>query len=290
VTRPVIITCALTGAGDTTNISKYVPVTPAHIASEALRAATAGAAIVHIHVRDPATGTPSLDISHYRQVVHTIRESGSDVLINLTTGVGARFAPGDADPNQNALHGMESPEARVRHVLDLLPDICSIDVATMNFAKYAFVNVPEHIERMAGAIRDVGVKPEIEVFELGHAALAQHLYRRGVFNNPPWFQLCLGVPWGAPATTEAMVAMKQMVPHGGIWSAFGVGAQQFPMVAQAAVLGGHVRVGLEDNLYLARGELSPGNAPMVDRAARIIKELGAHVATPAQARDILGLR
>jgi uncharacterized protein (DUF849 family) len=142
---------------------------------------------------------------------------------------------------------------------------------------------------MAGAIRDAGVKPELEVFDLGHAALASHLYQRGLFAEPPWLQICLGIPWGAPATTEAMLAIKQMVPPGGIWSAFGITKQQFPMVAQAVILGGHVRVGLEDNLYLARGELSPGNAPMVERAVRIIRELGAEIATPARAREVLGI-
>ena len=197
--------------------------------------------------------------------------------------------PDEADPNRNAIPGLASPEDRVQHVLELRPDICSLDVATMNFGKHAFINVPEHIERIARAAHAVGVKPELEIFDLGHAALAQDLYKKGLFSDPVWFQLCLGIPWGAPATTEAMLAMKQMIPQGGNWSAFGISAQQFPMVAQAVILGGHVRVGLEDSLYLARGELSPGNAPMVERAARIVRELGAEVATPTQARSILGL-
>jgi uncharacterized protein (DUF849 family) len=287
--RPVIITCALTGSADTTGISSYVPVTPEQIANEALAAHAAGAAIVHIHVRDPQTGQPSREIELYRDVVQRIRGSGADVLINLTTGIGARFMPDKTDPNRNAMLGLVSPEERVQHVLELRPDICSLDVATMNFGKHAFVNVPEHIERIARAAQSVGVKPELEVFDLGHAALAQHLYKQGLFSDPVWFQLCLGIPWGAPATTEAMIAMKQMVPQGGNWSAFGVSAQQFPMVAQAVILGGHVRVGLEDNLYLARGQLSPGNAPLVERAARIIRDLGAEIATPAQARSTLGI-
>jgi uncharacterized protein (DUF849 family) len=175
------------------------------------------------------------------------------------------------------------------HVLDLRPDICSLDIATMNFGRHAFVNVPDHIERIASAARSIGVKPELEVFDLGHAALAKHLYAKGLFEDPPLFQLCLGVPWGAPATTDSMVAMKTLVPAGAIWSAFGVGAAHFPMVAQAVILGGNVRVGLEDNLYLARGELAPGNAPLVERAARIVRDLGAHVASPEEARAILKL-
>jgi uncharacterized protein (DUF849 family) len=290
MSRPVIITCALTGGGDTTGASPHVPVTPEQIAREALAARAAGAAIVHIHVRDPATGKPSRDIALYRDVVRRIREARSDVLINLTTGAGARFVPDDADPNRNAAPGMVSPEERVAHVLELRPDICSLDVATMNFGAHAFVNIPAHLERMAARIRDAGVKPELEVFDLGHAALARHLVEKGLFTDPPWFQLCLGIPWGAPATTEAMLALKAMVPANGVWSGFGISRQQFPMAAQAVILGGHVRVGLEDNLYLARGQLSPGNAPLVERAARIVRELGSTVATPEEARGILGLR
>jgi uncharacterized protein (DUF849 family) len=289
VSRPVIVTCAVTGSADSTGSSPYVPVTPEQIANEALAARQAGAAIVHIHVRDTQTGKPSSDLALYREVVKLIRAAKSDVLINLTTGVGARYVPGDSDPNRNAIPGMMSPEERVAHVLELRPDICSLDIATMNFGAHAFVNIPEHVERMAGAIRDCGVKPELEVFDLGHAALTRHLHQRGVIADPPWLQLCLGIPWGAPATTEAMLALRQMVPPGGNWSAFGISAQQFPMVAQAVILGGHVRVGLEDNLYLKRGQLSPGNAPMVERAVRIIRELGAEIATPAEAREILGI-
>jgi uncharacterized protein (DUF849 family) len=289
MTRPVIITCALTGAADTPGRSPYVPVTPEQIAKEALAARDAGAAIVHIHVRDPDTGKPSRDLALYRDVVRRIRDARSDVLINLTTGVGARFVPGDDDPNRNAMSGMVAPEERIAHVLELRPDICSLDIATMNFGSYAFVNIPNHVERMARAIREAGVKPELEVFDLGHAVLAGDLHRRALIADPPWFQLCLGVPWGAPATTKSMLAMRELVPLGANWSAFGVAGQQFPMVAQAVILGGHVRVGLEDNLYLKRGELSPGNAPMVERAVRIIRELGAEVSSPVEARKILGI-
>ena len=287
MTRLVIISCALTGAGDTTGLSQHVPVTPEPIADEALAARAAGAALVHIHVRDPQTGKPSRELALYREVVRRIRSSGSDVLINLTTGAGGRYGPDATDPNRNSIPGMATPEERMEHVLELRPDICSLDIGTMNFSSYAFLNLPDHVERMARAIREAGVKPELEVFDLGHVAFARHLCERGVFADPPWLQLCLGIPWGAPASIESMQALKQALPAGGCWSAFGVSRHQFPMAAQAVLLGGHVRVGLEDNLYLTRGQLSPGNGPLVERAARIVRELDAEVATPAQARDIL---
>lgn len=287
MTRPVIISCALTGSGDTPRHSPHVPITPEQIATEALAAHEAGAAIVHIHVRDPQSGAPSRDIDLYREVVERIRSAGTDLIINLTTGIGARYVPDAQDPNRNASAGIAQPEDRINHVLELRPDICSVDIATMNFGRHAFVNVPDHIEKIATAVREAGVKPELEVFDLGHVALALDMYRKGLFADPPYFQLCLGVPWGAPATSESMMAMRNMLPAHANWSAFGISAQHFPMVGQSAVLGGHVRVGLEDSLYLAKGELAPGNAPMVARAGRIIKELGYEVATTQQARSIL---
>lgn len=289
MSRPVIISCAVTGSGDTTSHSPFVPITPKQIADDALAAHAAGAAIVHLHVRHPETGAPSRDIGLYREVVQRIRDSGSSVVTNLTTGIGARFSPDESDPNRNASPGMALPEDRMNHVLELKPDICSLDVATMNFGKHAFINTPDHIEQIAKAVRAAGVKPELEVFDLGHLALARHLYGKGLFAEPPFFQFCLGVPWGAPATVETMQTMKSMIPPGSNWSAFGVGSQQFPMVALAIVLGGQVRVGLEDNLYMAKGVLAEGNAPLVERTVRIVRDLGAEVATPADARKMLGL-
>lgn len=289
MSRPVIISCAVTGSGDTVGASRFVPVTPKQIADDALAAHAAGAAVVHLHVRNPETGGPSRDIALYRDVVERIRAARTEVIINLTTGIGARFSPDEGDPNRNASPGMASPADRMNHVLELRPEICSLDVATMNFGKHAFVNTPDHITRIAEAVRAAGVKPELEVFDLGHIALAKNLYAKGLFADPPFFQLCLGVPWGAPATTEAMLAMRAMLPPNANWSCFGVGAQHFPTVAMAVVNGGHVRVGLEDNLYMAKGVLAEGNAPLVARAARIIREIGAEVASPAQARHILGL-
>jgi uncharacterized protein (DUF849 family) len=289
LSNPVIISCAVTGSGNTTALSPYVPVTPKQIADEALSAHVAGAAIVHLHVRDPGTGAPSRDIALYREVVQRIRDSGTSVVINLTTGIGARFSPDENNPDHNAAQGMALPEDRMNHVLELKPDICSLDVATMNFGKHAFVNVQDHIERIAKAVRAAGVKPELEVFDLGHMALANHLYCQGLFDDPPFFQFCLGVPWGAPASPESIFAMKSLLPKSANWSAFGVGAKQFPIVALSVVHGGHVRVGLEDNLFMSKGVFAEGNAPLVERAARIVREIGADVASPEEARKILGL-
>ena len=290
MTRPTIISCAVTGGGDTAHLNPAVPVTPEQIAAEVLAARAAGAAIAHVHVRDPATGKPSRELALYREVVARVRDAGSDVILNLTTGPGARFVPDDRDPMRGGPgSSMATPEARVEHVLELRPEICSLDVATMNFGPHAMVNIPRHIEAMAKMIRGAGVKPELEVFDLGHVALAARMTEQGLFEAPPLLQLCLGIPGGAPATTEAMLAMRNALPPGCVWSAFGISRHQFPMVAQALVLGGQVRVGLEDNLYLSHGVLAPGNAPLAARAARIVEELGASIATPAEARAILGL-
>ncbi|MFS8977604.1 3-keto-5-aminohexanoate cleavage protein [Cupriavidus necator] len=286
-----IITCALTGNGDTPRLNPAVPVTPEQIANEAIAACEAGASIAHIHVRDPKTGASSTELSLYSEVVGRIRDSGCPIVINLTTGPGAGFYPSDEDPNRGSKESsMMTPEARVRHVLELRPEICSLDVATMNFGKRAFINVPEHLVRMAKLVEEAGVKPEIEVFDLGHVRLARNLIETQGILQDPLFQLCLGVPWGADADTESMLLMKNYLPANARWSAFGISRTQFPMVAQAVVLGGHVRVGLEDNIYLGKGELAPGNAALVKRAVSIIKSIGAEVATPDEARSILGLQ
>ena len=288
--RPVIISCAVTGAGDSLRQNPNVPVTPEQIASECIAAARAGAAVVHIHVRDPATGKPSMALEHYREVVERIRASDTPVLINLTTGAGARFNSSEADPKVgDAGTTLATPEKRVEHVLTLKPDICSLDVATMNWPGNAFVNTPRTLERMAELIRSSGVKPELEVFDLGHVRHARDMVERGLIIGKPLFQLCLGVPWGAPASTEAMVIMKNDLPPGALWASFGIARHQFPMVAQAVVLGGHVRVGLEDNLYLAQGVLAPGNAALVERAVDIIEAIGERPASVDEARAILEL-
>jgi len=288
--RKVMISCAVTGSADTPGRKPAVPVTPAQIAQSALDAAKAGAAIVHIHVRDPKTTRPSMDGALYREVVERIRDSGSDVLINLTTGPGARFVPGEDDPlKPGAGTTMKTPAERVRHVVELKPDICSLDMGSMNMGPHVFINTPKHLEAMATAIRDAGVLPELEVFETGHLLLAKRLLESGHIKPPGMFQICLGIAWAQPATPEAMSYMKSLLPAQSPWFAFGISLHQFPMVAQAVLLGGHPRVGLEDNIYLEKGKLAPSNAALVEKAAKIVEILGDNVATPPEARQILGL-
>jgi uncharacterized protein (DUF849 family) len=289
--RKVMISCAVTGSADTPGRNPAVPVTPAQIAQSAVDAAKAGAAIVHIHVRNPETTRPSMNPAHYREVVERIRGSGTDVIINLTTGPGARFAPGADDPLKPGPGTTMKPAAeRVQHIVELKPEICSLDMGSMNMGPYVFVNTPGYLEAMAVAIRDAGVLPELEVFEAGHLLLAKRMIETGHIKPPGMFQLCLGVAWAQPATPEAMSYMRGLLPAGSPWFAFGVSMHQFPMVAQAVLLGGHPRVGLEDNLYLEKGKLAPSNAALVEKAAKIIEILGDHVAAPADARQILGLK
>lgn len=290
MSRDVVVTCAVTGGADTPRLNPAVPVTPAEIARECLEAAAAGAAVVHVHVRDPETGRASMDPALYAEVVERIRERDGEVLINLTTGAGARFDPGDPDPALPATTtNFRPPDERVRHVEMLRPDICSLDIGTMNFGATVFVNTGDHVARMAGRIRAAGVKPELEVFDLGHLRQAVHLLESGLFERPPLLQLCMGIPWGAPATHAALEAMARHLPEGAVWSAFGISQHQRPMAAMAVLLGGNVRVGLEDNLYLERGVLAPGNAPLVEQAVKIVTALGHNVASPARAREIFAV-
>ena len=288
--RPVIISCAVTGGAPSTKLSPYVPVTPEQIANECIAAAKAGAAIVHIHVRDPETGGGSMEKKHYKEVVDRIRSNGIEVLINLTTGPGASYTPSAEDPRR-ATPGstMSTPARRVEHVLELKPDICSLDVATMNFGDYVFMNTPGHLKEMAQMINESGVKPELEVFDVGQVRLANDLIAKGFLKSPALFQLCLGIAWGAPATTEAMLLMRNLLPADSVWASFGISRHEFPMAAQAVILGGHVRVGLEDNLYLEHGKLAPGNASLVQRGVEIINALGEKPATVKETRQILGL-
>jgi uncharacterized protein (DUF849 family) len=289
--RKVMISCAVTGSADTPGRNPAVPVTPAQIAQSALDAAKAGAAIVHVHVRNPETTRPSMNPAHYREVVERIRSSGSDVLINLTTGPGARFMHDDKDPSKpSADSTLKSPDDRVSHVVELRPDICSLDMGSLNMGDRVFINTPKHLQAMAIAIKDAGVMPELEVFETGHLLLAKRFIENGFVKPPGMFQICLGISWGQPATTEAMTYMRNLLPPSSPWFAFGISLHQFPMVAQTVLLGGHPRVGLEDNIYLEKGKLAPSNAALVEKAANIIEILGDHVATPADARQILGLK
>src|SRR5262249_35163670 len=287
--RKVIISCAVTGSADSPGKNPAVPVTPEQIAQSSIDAAKAGAAVVHIHVRDPHTTKPSMDGALYREVVERVRASGTDVLINLTTGPGARFEHNPQDPTKaGPASTLRGPEERVKHVLELRPDICSLDMGSLNMGSRVFINTPAHLQTMAIAIRDSDVLPELEVFETGHLLLAKRMIETGHIKGPGMFQICLGIAWGQPATPEAMTYMRSLLPPASPWFAFGISLHQFPMVAQAVLLGGHVRVGLEDNLYLAKGKLAPSNAALVEKAADIIAILGDTVATPAEAREILG--
>jgi uncharacterized protein (DUF849 family) len=232
-----------------------------------------------------------MEISLYQEVVDRIRASGRDVIINLTTGPGARFVPADDDPQKPGPGTtMRTPAERVRHVVALKPEICSLDMGSMNMGPTVFINTPTHLEAMATAIRDAGVLPELEVFETGHLLLAKRLIESGHIMTPGMFQICLGISWAQPATTEAMTYMRNLLPAGSPWFAFGISLHQFPMVAQAVLLGGHPRVGLEDNIYLEKGKLAPSNAALVEKAVKIVEVLGDVVATPADARAILGLK
>jgi len=285
-----VITCAVTGAGNTVQKSDKVPVTPQQIAAACLEAHRAGAAVVHVHVRDPKTGLGSRDPQLYREVVERVRDSGTNVILNLTTGMGGDWAPSEANPSVGTADSdMIGPMERLVHVEQLRPDICSLDCGTMNFGDITFINTVDHVRKMAARIESLHVKPELEVFDLGHARFAAQMVSQGLVSAPPLCQVCLGVPWGAAADTLSMLAMVQALPKGAIWSGFGIGRAQFPMVAQAFLLGGHVRVGLEDNLYLGAGRLAT-NGELVGRAVSILQSVGGDVASPDEARVIFGLQ
>ncbi|MFO1059929.1 MAG: 3-keto-5-aminohexanoate cleavage protein [Dongiaceae bacterium] len=288
----VTVTCAVTGAGDTLGRHPGVPVTPEQIAASTIEAAKAGATIAHIHVRDPRTGKGSRDPALFREVVDRVRSSGTDVVINLTAGMGGDWVPREDDPS---LPGpgtdMIGPDRRLAHVEQLLPEICSLDCGTMNFGNgnEIYISTPAYLRKMAALIKGWGVKPEMEVFELGHIRFARQMVAEGLIAAPPMFQLCLGIPWGADHTVQTMVAMRNELPPDAVWAGFGISRMQMPMAAVAVAMGGNVRVGLEDNLYLDRGVLAT-NAQLVERVVGIVERMGARVLTPAQARAKLGLR
>ena len=286
------ITCAITGAGDGPKRSPLVPVTPEEIADSALAAAKAGAAIVHLHVRNPDTGEGSRDDDLYQQVVERIRDRNRDVIINLTAGMGgdAVFGSDDPLPLQDGTD-LIGPTDRLSHVEKLRPEICTLDCGSYNVGdgNLVYVSTSDYIRAGAQQIRQLGVRPELEVFDLGHLRYSLKLLQDRVFDPPTMIQFCLGVPYGAPADTAAMKTMADMVrDHDVIWSAFGVGRDQLRMVAQAVLLDGHVRVGLEDNLYLKRG-VPARNEQLVTKAADIIETLGGTVMSPEETCDFLGL-
>ena len=289
----VIVTCAVTGAGDTVGKHPAIPVTPKQIAAAAVEAAQAGATVVHCHVRDPETGKGSRDVDLYREVVDRIRSSGVDVIVNLTAGMGGDLEIGAGDtplqfgPNTDLVDGV----TRLAHVEALLPDICTLDCGTLNFGDgdYIYVSTPNQLRAGARRIQELGVKPELEIFDTGHLWFAKRLVSEGLLDGSPLFQICLGIPWGAPADTATMKAMVDNMPEGAIWAGFGIGRMQMPMVAQAILLGGNVRVGLEDNLYLEKG-VHASNGSLTERACEIITRLGARPLTPEEGREKLGLK
>jgi uncharacterized protein (DUF849 family) len=287
---PTILTCAVTGGDDAVGRHPQLPVTPQQIADSAIDAAKAGAAVVHIHVRDPATGKASMDLDLYREVVDLIRGASTDVVLNLTTGPGGRFVPDLQHTNLAAAgSNVRPPLERVRHVVALKPEICSLDMGTLNFGHGALINTAAQIRVIAAEIRAAGVMPELEIFEPGHLALARKMLVDGEIPQESFLQFAMGIAWGAPATAQMLSYYLGAMPPGMPWSAFGVGKAEFPIVAQAHLMGGHVRVGLEDNFFIGKGVEASSNAQLVEKAAKIIRMFEGELATPAEARAILGL-
>ena len=292
--REVFITCAVTGSGATQDRSHHVPRSPEQIADSAILAAKAGAAVVHCHVRDPETGAPSRDVALYREVTERIRDSDTDVLLNLTAGMGGDIVFGDVENPMDlnkAGTDMAGATERMAHITECLPEICTLDCGTMNFAEadYVMTNTPGMLVAMGQMMTDLGVKPEIEAFDTGHLWYAKHLVEQGVLDSPALVQLCMGVKWGAPDDLNTFMAMANNVPDDWTFSAFGLGRNQMAYVAASVLAGGHVRVGLEDNLWLDKGVLAE-NHELVTRARGIIEGMGASLIGPAQVREKLGLQ
>lgn len=287
----VIITCALTGAGDTTGKSHLVPITPKQIAEAAVEAAKAGATVVHCHVRDPQTGQFSRDVALYREVMERIREADIDIIVNLTAGMGGdlEIGPGESPMEFGPGTDLVGPLTRLAHVEALLPEICTLDCGTLNFGdgNTIYVSTPQQLRAGAQRITELGVKAELEIFDTGHLWFAKQMIKERLLVDP-LFQLCLGIPWGAPADTTTMKAMVDNLPSDAVWSGFGIGRMQMPMAAQAVLLGGNVRVGLEDNLWLEKGVLAT-NGQLVERVGEILTRLGARILTPAEGRVKMGL-
>ena len=291
--REVFITCAVTGSGGTQDKSPHVPRSPKQIAESAIAAAKAGAAVVHCHVRDPQTGAPSRDLGLYRELTERIRAADVDMVLNLTAGMGGDMVFGSSDaplPLNDAGTDMVGAPERVAHVAECLPEICTLDCGTMNFAEadYVMTNTPGMLTAMGRMMTALGVKPEIEAFDTGHLWYAKQLVKDGVLDSPALVQLCMGVPWGAPDDLNTFMAMVNNVPDDWTFSAFGLGRHQMPYVAASVLAGGNVRVGLEDNLMLDRGVLAE-NYQLVERAVGIIENLGARVIGPDDVRAKLGL-
>lgn len=289
-TPKTVITLSVTGSASTREAHPVLPVTPKEIADSALEAHAAGAAVVHIHVRDLETSLPSMDLELYKETVKRIRGE-SDMIINLTTGAGARIIPDDNDPpGLGPGTTWSTPERRVEHVVALQPEICSLDVGSMSFNTRVFANSLPHVEQMAEMIRDAGVKAELEVFDIGQIEIVRHLIDQGlVLDSTPLIQLCLGIPWGIPASAKNLITMQERLPQPCQWSAFSISAHSYPIMAHTALLGGHVRIGFEDNFYLKRGEPATSNADFIRKAVQLLEALDREAATSAEARDLLEL-
>ena len=293
INRSVIITCAVTGSGDSADKTPHLPITPKQIADASIDAAKAGAAIAHIHVRDPDTGAPARDLALYREVVDRIRSSDTDVVINLTTGMGGDLFLGpdddplDFDQTTDCVGQVE----RMEHVEELLPEICSLDCGSFNYPvdNYVYISSTNMLRIGAERLQKIGVKPELETFDLGHIWFAKQMIAEGIIESPPLFQICLNVRWAAEALPRNFQTMVDNLPDEANWSAFALGALEMPMVAQSAMLGGHARVGLEDNLDLDRGVLAT-NAQLVERARNILELIGCKVQSPQEARDSFNLK
>lgn len=287
----VVITCAVTGNLTTPDQTPHLPITPEQIADACLGAAEAGAAVTHIHVRDPATGRPSMELAYYREVVERIRAKNRALILNITTGPGGRFQPSDDDPKvAGPRTTLMLPEKRVAHIAELKPDIATLDLNTMTFGQEVVINTPQSVRRMAKVMREAGVKPEIELFDSGDIALLHDLIRTGDVETPILSSIVMGVRFGFQPSPETVLYARNLLPPRTDFTAFGIGRAAFPMVAQSVIAGGHARVGLEDAVYLDKGVLAASNAAMVQKARRIIEALGVQIATPAEARELLGLR
>ena len=286
----IIITCAVTGNLTTREQHPGLPCSPKEIAESALEAARVGAAIAHIHVRDPETGKPSMKLDHYREVLERIREKDEDLILNLTTGPGGRFVPSPDNPRVAAPGTtLLPPEERVAHLPVLRPDICTLDLNTMNSGKEVVINTPPNVRRMIRVINEAGIKPEIELFDSGDIAFCRDLVKEGSLSAPIMCSLVLGVKYGFQPSPETVIYARNLLPPGSLFTCFGVGRHSFPMAAQSVLAGGHVRVGLEDAVYIDRGVLAPSNAALVEKARRMIEDLGANIASSAEAREMIGL-
>jgi len=294
VNREVFITCAVTGSGGTQEKSEHVPRSPAQIASSAIDAAKAGAAIVHCHVRDPDSGAPARDPALYKEVTERIRDAEIDVVLNLTAGMGGDLVLGDVEqplPVNASATDMIGATERLAHIAQCLPEICTLDCGTMNFAEadYVMVNTPGMLRAMAQQIQQLGVRAEIEAFDTGHLWFAKQLVDEGLISDPVLVQLCLGIPWGAPDDLNTLLAMVNAVPDNWTFSAFSIGRNEMPIAAASVLAGGNVRVGLEDNLFLEKGVLAT-NAQLVEKAATLISNMGVSIIGPQEVRERLQLQ